>query len=276
VRGLIINADDFGERRFNASIEEGFDQGFVTSTTLLVGRAGAGDAALRAQRGGLEVGLHLNLTAGEPVADATRVPTLVGPDGQFLGEAAFREALGAGAVDPCDIARESVGQLARFNELIGVPTHIDGHHHIHVEPPIAAVLAPLLAKQSIRRIRMPIEEHVDYAHIEPHRRAWADRLMLSARESAQHYAAHGCRWPVAFAGMGLGWKDCSYDRLRDRLARLPPSGIAEYMVHIVRKDAVPPSDSGYQRHHEYDTLASPGFRQILTGLDIALVSFRDL
>src|ERR1019366_7339650 len=84
-RRLIINADDFGESRFNRSIESGLKAGFLTSSTLLVGRPGAEAAAAMALRSGFSIGLHLNLTAGQPVAPSREISTLIGPTGQFLG-----------------------------------------------------------------------------------------------------------------------------------------------------------------------------------------------
>ena len=276
MRRLIINADDFGDTKFNPSIVAGFEQGFITSTSLLVGRSGAAEAAAIANANSLAVGLHLNLTAGEPAAEPNRIRSLLDANGSFLGERAFRDALRRGSINANEMSIEGSAQLDRFQELVGaLPSHVDGHHHVHVERDVATQIAPLLEIRGITKIRMPVEAQSHYAHLEPSRRAWADRLMTSARQAMPIYESCGCRWP-GFVGMGLGWEDCTIERLRSHLSDLPHGLPAEYMVHVARVGDLPESDTGYRRYHEFDTLQSAGFRDVLADMEIELISFTDL
>src|SRR5437660_9999386 len=73
VRRLVVNADDFGlSPGVNDGILEAHAAGVVSSVSVLVNAPGweHAVAALRGT-GSLGVGLHLNLTAGEPVSEGT-------------------------------------------------------------------------------------------------------------------------------------------------------------------------------------------------------------
>lgn len=102
-RSLIVNADDFGiSSGVNRGILEAFERGVLTSTSFMVGRPAAEEAAaLARERPRLSVGLHV-------------------------------ESDGNGALAP---GLEQ--QLRRFRELTGrPPTHIDSHHDIHSNPEV--------------------------------------------------------------------------------------------------------------------------------------------
>jgi predicted glycoside hydrolase/deacetylase ChbG (UPF0249 family) len=87
------------------------------------------------------VGLHLNFTlpfAGLDVPDDVRVR-------QLRMTAAFdptaRESdAGGSAPDGKLITAALTDQLERFRELFGEPTHLDGHHHVHVHPSVLEYL----------------------------------------------------------------------------------------------------------------------------------------
>ena len=83
-----------------------FRDGVVRSTSLLVNGASAKTAAQAAVKAGLQVGLHLNLTEGAPVAGADAVSSLVDADsGHMLGKMGFRDALSAGSIDDAHVRR---------------------------------------------------------------------------------------------------------------------------------------------------------------------------
>jgi len=106
VKWLIVTADDFGiSAGVNRGIIEAHRDGILTSTSLLVNRPAAEQAAALARAcPSLSVGLHLELDSNDP----------------------------AGVAVPLE------RQLARFRELRGTaPTHVDSHHDVHRDPRIA-------------------------------------------------------------------------------------------------------------------------------------------
>jgi chitin disaccharide deacetylase len=116
-RLLIVNADDFGlSRGVNAGIVDAHTTGVVTSTSLMVDRPGAEDAAQLAHRlPALSVGLHF-------------------------------DDLGVEMDEPASVARAFTAQLERFRQLVGAePTHVDSHHHSHADEDRIALFSELVA-----------------------------------------------------------------------------------------------------------------------------------
>ncbi|VDQ03154.1 unnamed protein product [Trichobilharzia regenti] len=80
-------------------------------------------------------GLHFNLTEGKPLKYKRSVQSLLDHRDCFLGKYGFREHLLSSAVDMNEVELELESQLQAFKQLFGtVPSHLDGHQHIHVLP----------------------------------------------------------------------------------------------------------------------------------------------
>src|SRR5574341_727397 len=85
MKRLIVNADDFGlSEGINQAVMLGYRQGIITSATLIANGAGFAAAVEMARTvGSLGVGVHLNLTEGEPVSAPSSIPGLVDARGVF-------------------------------------------------------------------------------------------------------------------------------------------------------------------------------------------------
>ena len=128
-RRLIVTADDFGRSRgVNRGVIEAFENGIVTSASLMVRWRAAPEAAEYARRRGeLAVGLHVDLgewrygdRAWEPVYSVVRTD------------------------DADEVEAEVERQLDTFRKLVGrEPTHLDSHQHVHRSDPLRAILSRL-------------------------------------------------------------------------------------------------------------------------------------
>jgi chitin disaccharide deacetylase len=125
-RHLIVNADDFG---LSSSVNEGIikahEQGIVTSTSLIVCRPGAVEAATYSrEHQDLSFGLHVDL--GEwAYRDGVWVP---------LYEVVSMEDIAA-------VSDQISYQLDTFRRLVGKdPTHIDSHQHVHLREPVRSIV----------------------------------------------------------------------------------------------------------------------------------------
>ncbi len=133
VKRLIINADDLGlTAAVNRGVFEAHERGVVTSATLLVNGAAAGEAAERARDNPrLGIGLRLALSGAAPSLPSEQIPSLVDAQGRLPDTPS-----GLARARPAEVLAEARAQLRRFRELTGrAPTHLDTRHHSHRENP---------------------------------------------------------------------------------------------------------------------------------------------
>lgn len=272
-RRLIVNADDLGANvPRSIGIVEGHLRGIVTSATMLVNLPGAEDAAARLKLvPRLGVGLHLNLTEGRPVGTGYR--TLTGPDGGFWGKVGARERLKAGLIEAAEIRREIGSQLDRLASWGVRPTHVDGHHHVHVYPGVMPELVPALQARGIPASRLPAVL------------VGADRLPKERLEAVAEYVAltpvarktalaGGIRTTDAFLGLTM-MPQISVQALLGAMTLLP-EGTTELMAHPGFADPETGGFSGPERETELAVLTDPALRVGLDRLGITLATFAEL
>ncbi|TSC79960.1 MAG: hypothetical protein G01um101425_437 [Candidatus Peregrinibacteria bacterium Gr01-1014_25] len=278
VRRLIINADDLG---VNAQRSHGIFQcaefGVVTSASLLPNGADSDAAARRAREKKLPAGLHLNLTEGCPLAAAADVPGLTETNGDFLGRDRLLAALAQDAVPRTSVEREVRAQIEWCFDAYGAPTHVDGHHHIHIEPLVADVLLPLMERYGIRCVRIPSELPLPpfgYEIAEQQLRHVA-ALNERAATARERYIGQGCITTDHFRGSTLAG-NASAKNLRHILARLP-DGTTELMVHPGSPiTAGTTYDVDPQRQTELRMLLDPTVHKELAARKITLCSWGEL
>src|SRR5436190_2591319 len=154
---LVVNADDFGlSSGVNDGILEAHAAGVVSSVSVLVNAPGW-EHAVAALRGteSLGVGLHLNLTAGEPVSEGR---TLVDAHtGRLHGLAGLVTRALTGRIDPEHVAEECGAQLSRLRAAGVRVTHIDSHRHVHALPGVWAPVVATARAHGVPFVRVPVE-----------------------------------------------------------------------------------------------------------------------
>lgn len=157
LRTLIVNADDYGlTQPINRAIEAAHSAGVVTSTSVMVNQIASGEVtALAVRRPELGIGLHLTLTLGTPISEATHVRSLLDVDGRFLSRTALIGRLRGGQVAPTEIARECFAQLARLHELGIDPDHWNLHQHLGEQVFVGEVAARSMFDNGLRVARNP-------------------------------------------------------------------------------------------------------------------------
>jgi predicted glycoside hydrolase/deacetylase ChbG (UPF0249 family) len=131
MKHLIVNADDFGlSPGTTAGILEAHGRGVLTSTSLMVDGAGAGEAArLARQAPRLSVGLHVEVPRG------------------------WQDLESGDARERCHAEIER--QLELFGRLLDrSPTHLDSHHNRHRDETLAPVFVEVA-----RELAIPLREH---------------------------------------------------------------------------------------------------------------------
>lgn len=221
MRYLIVNADDFGASSgVNRGVVEAHRQGIVTSASLMVRMPGTEEAAhVTRECPGLSVGLHVS----------------------FSDER--RQAL-ADLSDPEGCRASLEGQLTRFEELMGrPPTHLDSHHHVHVQP----LLRPAF-REAADRYRIPLRDCSGVRYCSRFYGQWA----------GEHHPEQ-----VSVAGLTL--------ILETDLGE----GVTELGCHPGYPDPTLASSYAVERELELRTLCDGRVRRFLEENAIALVSFAD-
>jgi len=221
---VIVNADDLGySPHRDRGIFQAFQEGIVTSASLIVNGASCQQAAKQAIDMGLELGLHLNLTEGKPLST---VPSLVNTAGMMQYKTSFLKH----PVHKEDIQHETVAQLERFKELTSsYPHHVDRHQHVHIAPKIPEIIAPILQHYGVRSIRIPDQDLDQLKWIEDDVRERYELRYMSAVKARLIYARHGIRAPPCFIGVGLCGTQMTPLRIKESLKGA--HGTIEMMVH---------------------------------------------
>jgi len=236
MKRLIVNADDFGLcEGANLGILRAHHTGIVTSATVMLNMPGA-VAALEAARftPTLGVGVHLTLTGGRPLCPD--VPTLTGPDGRFLRMPALMAS-----ASPAELERELRAQVAAFLASGLRPTHLDSHHHVHLEMPAVGEIVRRLGAE----LGVPV-------------RAFSDHTRFTDR----------------FYGAGR----VGTDDLIALLESIAEGETLEIMCHPAYLDPELLAGSSYavERVRELTTLTSPEVWAAVEARQIALINYCDL
>jgi chitin disaccharide deacetylase len=153
-RTLLITADDFGiGPETSRGILDLAARGIVTSTVLLVNSPYAEWAVRTWHALGrpIELGWHPCLTLDRPLLPPEQVPSLVTADGRFQSLGSLLKKVVRGQLVAAEVDAELRAQLMQFVRWVGhPPTNVNGHHHIHIFPPIRDVLLRMLCELPYR------------------------------------------------------------------------------------------------------------------------------
>lgn len=159
---LIVNADDFGlSKGVNYGIVESFKNGILTSTTMMMNAPAMDHAVELMKQSGIPVGIHLVASMFKPL---TKVTSFVKSDGVFDKAKFFDKAA---VIDEAELETEWRAQLELFIAKTGQkPTHIDSHHHAHMEEKSRTVIEKLAKEYQLQVRNLDTEYgcHVEFKH----------------------------------------------------------------------------------------------------------------
>jgi predicted glycoside hydrolase/deacetylase ChbG (UPF0249 family) len=257
IRRVVFNADDFGaSRQENRGIVELVRAGVVREVSMLVTNGSAFEDAVNTIRENqLEVGigLHFSLTLGSAVTGP--MPGITKSDGRFASLSQVLARAMTGKIRSEPIEHELRAQLERLRALGIRPSHLNGHHHVHVFPGVRDAVIAVLRDFRGLHLRIPLER--------PFVSGSARRAVIAALAAAFLIRASGeladfRRLP--FVGLGLGDAE-DHASAFEELARLLPTPIAEWIIHPTEK--------------EIATLVSPKTRELLAKLEIVPSRYSD-
>jgi hopanoid biosynthesis associated protein HpnK len=290
MKKLIVNADDFGlTEGVNRAVIEGHIHGIITSTSLLANGASFDSAAAMGKsHAKLGVGVHLNLTEGPSIVEPREIPSLVDSQGLFA-TGALRQAkrILTGRVNLSEVEQELRSQIEKVSASGVRVTHLDGHQHVHLLPPIFDIVIKLAQEFGIRAIRCALERSVEALRLMgrngPSSPAMFKQFLtgraLAVLSSSVRQKLHqaGLKCPDRFYGLTqTGFLDVTTVK---RILHHLPQGTSELMCHPGYVDAdlaSTPTRLLGQRQEELRALTTPAIKRLITEQGIQLINYRSL
>ena len=285
-RNLIVNADDLGwTAGVNRGIAESHRNGIVTSASLLAnGGAFAEAVELARETPGLDVGIHLNLNDGLPVAAREAVPSLLNHAGGFEGGPdSLLLKMATRALNLREVETEWSAQIGKARDAGIAPTHLDGHKHVHMLPGLFEIALRLAKRHGISAIRVSHEASSLRSALSDGAMPGSVVLKQGVQARGLKLLARGAREQAERAGLSTSDYFCGIAQTGEltrkgvaRLLRNLPQGTTELMCHPgYADDALRQTATRLQasRQKEVEILTDPEIRNLVASQGIRLIDY---
>ena len=274
MKWLVVTADELGlSTKRNQGIIDAHCKGIVTSASLLAyGPAFREAVQIHKKLPNLDIGLHLNLSDGEPLVLGHK--TLVGPDGNFWGRQEARRLARESLFDLREIERETEAQIETLTAANIKISHLNSVDHLHIRGNLSQPISMIAKKHGIRCFRCPADKiRPRSLKLDPDRVTAVQEYHQSAINAIGVYAQQRMRSTENFGGAALtGF--LTPDLMVETLRSLP-DGLTELMVH----PGMTAAESGFEgpdREEEVRALTDPRLKPLLKELAIGLTHFGKL
>ena len=152
---ILVNADDYGlNEHCTKAIAQAFKEGLITDTTMMATGEYFNEAVELAKEQGFidKIGIHLNLTEGEPLTeDIKECPRFV-TDGRFNKQ--YDRTKPLNKKEKTAIYLELTAQVEKIQNRGIQITHADSHHHIHTGIFVAPIAEKVCKEYRITKMRL--------------------------------------------------------------------------------------------------------------------------
>lgn len=278
---LIVNADDLGiHYSVNEAVHQAFEEGILTSTSLMAGGEFYKDAVNKIKKmNDIGVGVHLTLVGDiKPVRKSLEIPSLTWQNGIFCHNYIdlIKRDL-KGLINYQEVYEEWDAQISKIiNDGIKI-THLDGHQHMHMWNSFFPITVELAKKYNIKCIRVPDEKYFFGLELKNFIRGMA-RIGLSMlsgrhRESLKKSNLKSNDW---FWGMIYGGHFSEKYMLKaiDSLEE----GVNEFMTHPSSNECAMEEKFkwGYHGESELYAILSDKVKEKIKSKKIELISYKDV
>jgi len=287
LRNLIVNADDLGwTEGVNRGIAETHRNGIVTSASLLAnGRAFGSGVELARSTPGLGVGIHLNLSDGEPVAGRELVATLLNERGELEGRPeSLLLRLARRSILLEEVEREWDAQIQKARDSGIEPTHLDGHRHVQMLPGLFEIALRLAKRHGIGAVRVSHEGSSLRAALSAGAKQKGTVVMKQGVQArGLKLLAPDAREQAERAGIATADYFCGIAQTGEltregvlRLMEILPEGTTELMCHpgyVDRELENSATRLQASRQAEVEILTDTGIRNLVASQGIRLIDY---
>jgi hopanoid biosynthesis associated protein HpnK len=278
---IIINADDFGLcKGVNEAVAKAHEVGILTSATLMANMPAAEEAVEMAKlKPSLGVGVHLNLSDGQPVSNEDCVNCLLDSNGRFTYSPLKLSAMCIALhTVRRAIETELTAQIRWVIDRGLMPTHLDSHKHIHSFPVIFPIVCRLASRFKIPAIRWPFEPKAVCRNPWPLLTEDGRKKAAIVRTMAKINRIQNSDYLKTEALLGIahtGRVDVNFLRA---VTLYSPAATVEVMTHPGLTDDLNPSQTKLveQRKVEFEALCSEKTKQCFKDSAIKLVHYGQL
>ncbi len=272
---LIVNADDYGYfRSVSRGILAAAQKGIVTATGILANGPHFEECVRWLREGPeLDLGVHLNLTLGEPLtADMRR--HLDRWSGRFPAKFTLARALLAHAIPMRAVETEWRAQIERCRDAGLSLQFINAHEHLHMFPGLYRRAHDLAAHYAIPHVRLTRPDRTP-----PFKPGPLLRHAILRGLAWLHQSAGDRQHAAVFLGLSESGR-LDERALTRTLAGIRPGRVYELMCHPGFDDPAEIASSALRRYHdwegEYRALTAPAVREALDARGIRLIGYRHL
>jgi predicted glycoside hydrolase/deacetylase ChbG (UPF0249 family) len=141
-------------QEINDGIKKGIEAAVITSVSVMANMPFFDDAvAYLKKHPEVSIGLHFNITEGEPLSPHNKVSTLLREDGNFFYWVSMLVSLFFKSVVYKEIDEELHAQYTKLKSTKLPISHIDSHHHIHLFPTIYKKVIKFATKNNVNSLR---------------------------------------------------------------------------------------------------------------------------
>jgi predicted glycoside hydrolase/deacetylase ChbG (UPF0249 family) len=282
MKKVIINADDFGlVHGVNRGIIKAYQEGILTSTTLMANMPGFEEAVLLAGANpNLGVGVHLNILRGQPISPTEEVKSLLSQELRFIPRvSSLLRRIACKRLNFAEVEREFRAQVEKVLGVGIKPSHIDSEKHIHLIRPLFRIVMKLAKEYRIDKVRFIQEFCISPQLTQIFKSIF---ISLSSTSMKKKMVKEGIQAPDRFYGV------CDSGRITT--AKLQSAlqgvsdGVTEIMVHpgfitqemIELEKLIGPYYINAYREKELDALLDEKLPKVLNDLGIQLINFHQL
>lgn len=155
MNSVTINADDYGlNEHCSKAIAQAFLEGKISDTTMMATGEYFDEAVALAKEQGFinRIGIHLNLTEGEPLTEDIKSCSAFVENGIYHHRNNRLKFLSQKEKDA--VYQELTAQIEKIQNAGIKITHADSHHHIHTAIFIAPIVARVCKEHGISKVRL--------------------------------------------------------------------------------------------------------------------------
>lgn len=189
MKNLLITADDFGMCEWvDRAILDLAKVGMVTTTNVITNMETFHNARVLMEAfPEFSVGIHWNVTTGNPLSIPSEIPSLVDDNGTFHSGDLFWKRMTEGKINIGELKKELMLQYETFREICGAAAYWNVHENVVLHRKAYRVFADTARELNIRKTRTFQRVYLDREILKGKRRF---REMLVRRYMDLWYGVH--------------------------------------------------------------------------------------